>query len=39
MRSLIEKLLEKALTIGRTASFDATHFGAEANWVCQGENC
>lgn len=39
MRFLIEKLLEKALAIGRTVSVDATYFGAEANWVCQGDNC
>lgn len=39
MRSFIENLLSKVLKVDRAVAFDPKPFGADANWVCQGDNC
>lgn len=39
MRSFIERLLARALSVHRIRPGDIVQTTGEANWVCQGENC
>lgn len=39
MKAFIDKFLAKVLVINQTAFSNKPHIGADANWVCGGENC